>query len=312
MLDTPVLLLVFNRPDTTRRVFEAIRQAKPGKLFVAADGPRAHRPGDADLCARVREIVTRVDWDCEVKTLFRAENLGCGKAVSGAITWFFEQVEEGIILEDDTVPGASFFPYCAELLSAYRHKPRVMHVSGTSFQFGRQRGQASYFFANYFHVWGWATWRRAWQWYDFTLDGWEAFQANQSLRRVVKTESEYKYWRQVFTNVRSGKIDTWDYQWLFSIWASGGLCVTPNVNLVSNIGEGEHATHSGIGVNLFGLPAGNLPAVVHPAEMRVCRAADRYTYRNAVNPPPTLLAQVRNQLSTLLPASARKAIKRMI
>ncbi len=312
MLDTPVLLLVFNRPDPTRRVFEAIRQAKPKRLFVAADGPRPHRPDDVPLCAQVRELVSRVDWDCQVHTLFREENLGCGRAVSGAITWFFERVEEGIILEDDTVPGASFFPYCAELLATYRHEPRVMHVSGTSFQFGRQRGRASYFFAHYFHVWGWATWRRAWQRYDFTLDGWEAFRSGETLRRVVKTESEYNYWRQVFTRVQSGQIDTWDYQWLFSIWASGGLCVTPNVNLVSNIGGGEHATHTGIGANLFGLPAGHLPAVVHPAGIRVNWDADRFTYRNAVNPPLPLLTQVRNQLSTLLPVSAKRAIKRMI
>jgi len=312
MFDTPVLLLIFNRPDTTRQVFEAIRRAQPRQLFVAADGPRVHRAADADPCRQAREVVAGVDWNCEVNTLFRDANLGCGKAVSEAINWFFTQVEEGIILEDDTVPDQSFFPYCAQLLDRYREHSQVMHISGTNFQFGRKRGPASYYFSNYFHVWGWATWRRAWRRYDFEMAGWEALLAEDGLKKTVATESEYTYWRQVFTNVKKGLVDTWDYQWLFSIWASGGLCVTPNVNLVSNIGAGDQATHTTADNGLFGLPTGSITPLVHPARVQPHRQADGFTYRRAVNPQPGLLAQVKNQLSTLLPASAKQAIKKMI
>jgi len=168
--NTPILFLVFNRPNTTQRVFNVIRQVKPKQLFVAADGPRRDKGADEEKCEATREIVKQIDWDCEVKTLFREENLGCGKAVSSAITWFFENVEEGIILEDDCLPNLDFFGYCEELLDRYRDNREVMFIGGDNFQKGKKWGDASYYFSAYNHVWGWATWKRTWDIYDFKLD----------------------------------------------------------------------------------------------------------------------------------------------
>jgi hypothetical protein len=173
--NTPVLFLIFNRPNTTEQVFEAIAKAKPRCLFVAADGPRTDKEGEAEKCQAVRDIIKRVDWDCEVKTLFREQNLGCKEAVSSAITWFFEQVEEGIILEDDCLPSDSFFSFCAELLEKYRDDKRIMMISGDNFQDGIQRGDASYYFSSVPWIWGWATWRRAWRLYDREMQTFPSF-----------------------------------------------------------------------------------------------------------------------------------------
>src|SRR5262249_20722231 len=158
----PVLFLIFNRPNTTARVMEAIRTAGPGRLYVAADGPRDGNADEAKRCAEVRRIATQVDWPCEVQTLFRERNLGCRQAVSSAITWFFEQEQEGIILEDDCLPSPSFFPYCAELLARFRNDERIMCITGCNFQQDMKGYPYSYYFSKYHHVWGWATWRRAW------------------------------------------------------------------------------------------------------------------------------------------------------
>ncbi|MBA4056200.1 MAG: nucleotide-diphospho-sugar transferase, partial [Marivirga sp.] len=162
-LETPVLLLIFNRPDTTRRVFEAIRKARPKRLFVAADGPRQHKPEDADRCAKARKIATDVDWECEVKTFFRDTNVGCGRGPSGGISWFFEHVDEGIILEDDCLPSPLFFRFCAELLERYRDDKRVMEIGGNTFMDEANRDKEySYYFSSHNNIWGWATWKRAW------------------------------------------------------------------------------------------------------------------------------------------------------
>lgn len=165
-LSTPVLFVVFNRPETTSRVFNSIRNARPARLYVAADGPRAMREGEAQRCVEVRRIASAVDWPCEVRTLFRDENIGCRRSVSGAISWFFEHEPEGIILEDDCLPDASFFSYCATLLERYRIEPRVMAITGNNFQPSMEGYSASYYYSIYNHVWGWASWRRAWALYD--------------------------------------------------------------------------------------------------------------------------------------------------
>src|SRR4051812_29566436 len=173
-LHTPVLFVIFNRPETTRQVFEAIRTAKPSRLYIAADGPRKNKPGEDQKCQEAREIVKAVDWDCEVKTLFSKENLNCGRGPATAFTWFFEHEEEGIILEDDCLPTQSFFRFCQELLERYRYDYRVMHIGGNNFLNGWQRDQDySYYFSLSGHIWGWATWRRAWQMFDYKLSLYE-------------------------------------------------------------------------------------------------------------------------------------------
>ena len=171
-VNTPVLFLIFNRPETTEIVFSVIRKAEPPRLYVAADGPRPDYPNDAESCEIVRAIATDVNWDCKVKTLFRDQNLGCKLAASKAIDWFFEQELEGIILEDDCLPDQSFFWFCQELLGKYRDDTRIMHIGGTNFQFGKERTKYSYYFSRYAHVWGWASWRRAWKFYDVEMKNW--------------------------------------------------------------------------------------------------------------------------------------------
>ncbi|MDP2237968.1 MAG: nucleotide-diphospho-sugar transferase [Bacteroidales bacterium] len=243
-IKTPVLFLVFNRPDATKQVFEAIRKAKPPRLYVAADGPRISKDGEAQLVQQVRSIATNVDWDCEVKTLFRDENLGCKYAVSVAITWFFQQEEQGIILEDDCLPSQSFFLFCEELLGRYKDDLRVWHISGNNFQNGVKRGESSYYFSKFNHIWGWASWANRWSNYDVEIKSYDSFIANNVLNDLFELDQDKKYWSNIFDLVNNGKIDTWDYQWTYTVWVNSGLSVLPNKNLVSNIGFGPTATHT--------------------------------------------------------------------
>src|SRR5262249_49404554 len=239
----PVLFLVFNRPETTARVMEAIRAAGPERLYVAADGPQDGKTGEAERCADVRQIATRVDWPCEVRTLFRERNLGCRQAVSNAITWFFEQEQEGVILEDDCLPSQSFFPYCAELLAHFRDDERIMCITGNNFQQDMSGYPYSYYFSKYVHVWGWATWRRAWRSYDDTMKLYPEYIDFNFSKSRSPSSSFIAYWKGELDKVYRRTLDTWDYVWMFSCWANSGLTCTPRVNLVSNIGFGPDATH---------------------------------------------------------------------
>ncbi|OUC08639.1 hemolytic protein HlpA-like protein, partial [Litorilinea aerophila] len=168
-MQTPVIFLIFNRPDTTAQVFAEIAKARPRRLLVVADGPRPHRPDDVEKCSATRAVIERVDWPCEVSCDFAEENLGGRRRISSGLTWAFSQVEAAIVLEDDCLPHPTFFPFCEELLNRYCHDERIMAITGDNFQFGRSRTKYSYYFSRYFHSWGWATWRRAWQHYDDTL-----------------------------------------------------------------------------------------------------------------------------------------------
>lgn len=278
-LQTPVLFLVFNRPDTTLRVFEAIRQAKPPRLYVAADGPRVGRAGEAERVAKVREIATAVDWPCEVITLFRDKNLGCKYAVSSAINWFFEKEKQGIILEDDCLPQPDFFPFCEALLDRYVSDERVSVITGDNFQGGKRRGDGSYYFSRYNHVWGWASWRRAWQVYDRDLTFWPEWKDSDSWRNEFPDRVERRYWGRIFNRMYAQQIDTWDYPWTASVWYRGGLTVTPNVNLVSNIGFGTDSTHTTSADSpLAEMSTSPIGGLVHPVNIAQDLAADRYVF----------------------------------
>jgi hypothetical protein len=240
----PILFLIFNRPDTTARVFEAIRAARPSRLYVAADGPRAGRDGEAERCIEARRVATAVDWPCEVKTLFRDRNLGCGRAVFEAISWFFEREPEGIILEDDILPNATFFDYCAELLERYRDDARVMAVCGGGYGDARCFGRSSYTFARVFDPWGWASWRRAWEKHDAGALG-SLGTSKRLLSRTGPTGFDCRaYWLGQFELVTNGAIDTWDYPWMFSIFKARGLVAFPAANQISNLGFRADATHT--------------------------------------------------------------------
>lgn len=264
-LNSPILFLIFNRPDTTKLVFQEIRKAKPPKLYIAADGPRPNRQGEAERCAETRAIVfENIDWDCSVYTNFKDENLGCKHAVSSAIDWFFEREEEGIVLEDDCLPDQSFFPYCNELLERYRHDNRVMQICGTNVINGWDRCNTSYYFSAYGPIWGWASWRRAWKYYDVDMTLWPMVRENEIFDYCISPE-EVNVRKRLYDLVYKGKISTWDYQWGFAKLINSGLSITPSVNLVSNIGFGVDATHAVSGGSLENIPlqALNFP-IKHP------------------------------------------------
>lgn len=241
--NAPVAFFIFNRPDTTAQVFEIIRQARPVKLLVVADGPRPTHLTDAEKCAETRAIIKKVDWDCEVMTNFSGSNLGCKTRMSTGLDWVFNIVEEAIILEHDTLPHPSFFQYCQELLTHYRDDERIMTISGCNFQFGNRRTNYSYYFSRCFHCWGWATWRRAWQHYDVAMSLWPELSQGW-LTSILGQDLGLTYWQKVFELTYQGCINTWDYQWVFNCWSQNGLCILPNVNLVSNIGFGADGTHT--------------------------------------------------------------------
>ena len=284
---SPLLFLVFNRPEPTARVFEVIKAAKPGRLYVAADGPRTGRAGEAERCALTRQLATAVDWDCKVLTLFRDQNLGCKQAVSRAIDWFFEQEEEGIILEDDCVPDPSFFRFCDELLERYRLDQRVALISGDNFQFGRKYGSASYYFSRYVHIWGWASWRRTWNRYDRDAQAWPAFRDSGGLQRLLGSRrAEIRHWQNVFDKLYAGKVDTWDYQLNLAVWTQGMVSLLPQRNLVRNIGFGDGATHT-TGASKFANMASDemdFP-LQHPTSFEACSEADDYTAHQMLVPP---------------------------
>lgn len=267
MIKTPVLFIIFNRPDTTEKVFEEIKKAKPLKLFVAADGTRTDKENEAEKCQQTRNIIEKIDWDCEVKTLFRDNNLGCKNAVSSAITWFFENIEEGIILEDDCLPTQSFFRYCEEMLEKYRYNERIMHISGEN-PINREFGEASYYFTKTAHIWGWASWRRAWKLYDVEMKSYSEFIKNNKINEVFERDYHRKYWLKVFNRVTEGKINTWDYQWMYALYRNNGLSIIPNKNMISNIGFNTEATHtSEFDTRLANRSVFDIDKIIHPLEV---------------------------------------------
>ncbi len=274
MLDTPVLFLIFNRPDTTRRVFERIREIQPKKLYVAADGPRPHKSGEAEICEQTRAIVRQVDWPCDVKTLFRTGNLGCQQAIYQGISWFFEQEEMGIILEDDCLPDRSFFPFCEELLIRYKDDQRIGHIGGNIQVPNLVPQGLSYDFSSVTHIWGWATWRRVWQNFDLNFPFWEQEKAKRSSLFCNKWEEIYFSSFIPDTIYKRNGLNTWDSLYYFSLRLQNQLSVYPAVNLVENIGIGDpNATHTTHKRHLHGyIYAESLPFPLrHP----------RYIMRNA-------------------------------
>lgn len=240
-----VLMLVFNRPDVTEQVFQAVRSARPPRLYIAADGPRLGRPQDEETTAQVREVFKQVDWPCEVHTRFLTENLGCRKAVSSAIDWFFSKEEQGIVLEDDVLPSPAFFSYCDTMLERYKHDERVFSVVGNNLVEPWYKHPESYFFSKVFFVWGWASWRRAWQHYDVNMVDWPKTRLRVSaLPYKPEQKLHHAYWSLVFDLAFKNQISTWDHQWTFAHWENNAVCVTPANNLVRNIGFGADATHT--------------------------------------------------------------------
>lgn len=276
-MNSAILFLVFNRPDTTSKVFEAIRKARPARLYVAADGPRKDRLDEVEKVAKVRDIATSVDWPCKLKTLFHKNNLGCKYAVSTGIDWFFEQEEQGIILEDDCLPHQDFFSFCDTLLKRYAFDERVWNITGNNFQNGIQRGKFSYYFSYYNHVWGWASWRRAWKKADMDIKFWPKWKNTSTFKEFFLNSIERKYWEKIFDQTYHAKIDTWDYSWTASTWYHKGLTATPNVNLVSNIGFRKDATHTKLSNSpLANMTTSSIGKLQHPETVTRNPDADNY------------------------------------
>jgi hypothetical protein len=311
----PVLLIIFNRPDVTKRVMSRVQEVQPSRLFVAADGPRPDHPEDHRLCEEARTVAGQITWECDVRTLFRDQNIGLKQAVSSAITWFFEHVDSGIILEDDCVPHFTFFRYCAELLDRYQHDERIMGISGNDFQPEGHGLLASYYFSAFPHCWGWATWKRAWTHYDGSLQQWPTLRDTKWLNGWLGSGDEVEYWTSIFDRVYRNEIDSWAYPWTYSCWVQHGLTILPKDNLVSNIGFDERATHT----KNPDSEAADMPVrplefpLEHPASIVRHYQADRYTSKHhyrVAKPRPGIGDRIRARIpdgikSVLRPLAAK-------
>lgn len=293
--DTPLLLLVYNRPDHTRKLLEVLKSIKPNQLYVVADGPRE---ADQSKCEEVRELFSDLKWKCQLKTLFHDENLGCARSVSGGITWFFEHVESGIILEDDCIPSQSFFQYCEELLEHYRDDKRIMHIGSNNFQNGKIRGNGDYYFSIFNHIWGWATWKRAWEMYQLEIENID----KKSIHSFVNDHEIEKYFYALFETVIAQKIDTWDFSWTYACWKNQGLSISPNKNLVTNIGFGEEATHtksknspqSNVKMHELNFP------LEHPIKVQRNLRADKYAFKRIFKSKQGVLNRLKEKVKRKL------------
>jgi hypothetical protein len=289
----PVALFIFNRPQTTQVVFERLRQIQPRHLLIIADAPRPEHPLDPDNCAAVRTIVNNIDWDCQVERNYAEQNMGCGQRIASGINWVFERAESAIFLEDDCLAHPDFFGFCQTLLAHYHHDERVMHIGGSRYLPYRPVPE-SYYFSRHPHCWGWATWRRAWQWFDLNLPDWPQQRATDWLEQFLP-RSTAQVWRANFDQVAANKNFTWDFQWTFACWQHQGLSILPAVNLVSNIGCSANATHT-LRPNRFS----NLPTealtwpLTHPANLIHQAAADAWTNYHLFN--NGYLARLRRKL----------------
>jgi hypothetical protein len=275
-MSTPVLLIIFKRPDLTKKVLTALSIVKPKTLLVAADGPRF--PEEAEKCSQAKKLIETIDWDCDLHTNYSSENLGCGVRIYTAIDWAFSKFEELIILEDDCIPVPSFFSFCSKLLDYYRHDERIMHISGNNFQASNRRTEYSYYFSKYTHAWGWATWKRAWKHFEWDMKSWPEFKKEELIKAFCDDPYEQKYWTKIFDQMYEGAPDVWDYKWNYSCWAQNGLVILPNTNLVSNIGFGSDATHTIGNSPYMNLPRNEIYEIKHPLFIIRHFMADQYTF----------------------------------
>lgn len=278
-LDTPVVFIIYNRPEQTKIVFDALRKVKPRKLFVVADGPRSQF--ESQKCEETRSILKTIDWGCEVFENFSDYNLGCGKRISSGLDWVFSKAEEAIILEDDCLPSPSFFYFCQTLLEKYHKNEGIMQISGNNFQPESNVGNYSYYFSKYPHIWGWATWKRAWDFYDFSMKSWPEFKKSRKINALSENIQEKIYWTAVFDRrYYRQQPDTWDYQWVYACWLQGGLSINPSRNLVSNIGAGKDASHTKKKhCSLLNIPTQDIWQITHPPIIASDHKIDAYTAR---------------------------------
>ncbi|MEM1223325.1 MAG: nucleotide-diphospho-sugar transferase [Verrucomicrobiota bacterium] len=280
-MDTALLLIHFNRPDVTRRQVDALRTIAPKRVWVLCDAPRPDRVGEDKKVDEVRSILDALPWDCEVHKLYREENLGVRENISTGLSWFLNECKEGIILEDDCIPSESFFRFVVEALERYRDDVRVFTVSGYTGLDSDLPIEESYCYSNYFSCWGWATWKRSWDCYDESMtaftdqEKWKAICA-----RLHPSIRQHLYWKYIFGRVVAGKVDSWAYRFLLSMWSHHGYAVTPKRNLIENIGFTDDATNTG-GLKVFQTPKTEITfPLICPSEVESNKAVDQWIEDN--------------------------------
>jgi hypothetical protein len=285
---TPVALFIFNRPDLTSRVFNAIAEAQPTRLFVIADGARPDHPDDQALVQATRAVAQRVDWPCDVELCFAEANLGCGNRFYTGLDWVFRHADRAIILEDDCLPDLTFFRYCDELLGRYREDERVHMVNGFSPFGSRSSSDFSYRFSRCFHIWGWGTWARAWRHYDYTMRAWPALRRTRWLENHLRNRRAAQIARLLFDATYEAPMRQWDFQWAFAGWLRNAVAAVPTINLVENLGHGATGTHMRDPNHpLAGLSAESMVFPLrHPPRVDVDEAADRAVWRLTANRYP--------------------------
>ncbi|WP_080055446.1 hypothetical protein [Spirosoma aerolatum] len=291
MLSTPVLLIVFNRPEIAKKALYQISLAKPKYLYIAADGPRHAKPDDIQKCAETREIVKQIDWQCELKTLFQEENKGCGYGPAEAISWFFSHVEQGIILEDDCLPSPSFFNFCEELLIKYKNDERIGIISGFNKMPGWKKKSYSYTYSFLGDTWGWAGWRRSWQLFDYKMSLWNVIDEKDKVKKVLKNDHLYEIISKEFNYcANNDQNHIWDCQWLFARLVNSLSTIIPNENLIQNVGFGPDATHTfteGQAKTTLKASSIQFPLVHH--EYKIDRLYERIIFERFLNPNKILL-----------------------
>jgi hypothetical protein len=287
LFNTPIAFLIFKRPEETSSVFEMIKKIKPKTLLIVADGPR--NKDESILCEKTRRIVSKIDWPCEVLHNYSETNLGCKRRISTGLDWVFKNVERAIILEDDCLPDLSFFSFCEDLLEKYSDDNRIMHIGGINVEeinkpestdLEDQR-KCSYHFSNIAQIWGWATWKRAWDKYDVNMKDWPKIKSDNGLQKLIKNIPVVDYFTYLYERMYRGELDTWDAAWTYTCMKEGGLCIVPRLNLVRNIGFGNGATHSISNKGYVGEM--NTKQITfplnHPDKQEVDVRADQYVYK---------------------------------
>lgn len=280
-LATPVLLITWRRSDALKKVIAGIRSAKPSRLYVACDGPRSSYPEDMAQVAATREVIEQeINWPCRIERLYSEENQGCGLGIARAINWFFEHVEEGIVLEDDCVPHPDFFAFSSDLLHRYRDDLRVWNICGHNPAGSNPRAKPSYSFRSLPFCWGWATWKSRWAFFDYKITTWPIFRSSKLLESVFPASCDYRFWRDMWQWVYDNdQSSVWDYQWFYACISNGGFSAIPSVNLVSNIGFDNFATHTTLRREPLALGEG-LDSLEHPKFIIPDKQADRITMRD--------------------------------
>jgi hypothetical protein len=292
-LNVPVAFFVFNRPEKTRRALKAIAAARPAKLLVIADGPRHDE--DRPACQATREITESISWPCEVVRNFSDENLGCRRRMYTGIDWVFSQCERAILLEDDCLPDPTFFPFCVELLERYADNERIMMISGDNMQRGWRWTQDSYYFSSIPHIWGWATWRRAWKHHDAAMKDWPQHSTMDFAKSLVPCEAARRFYGKMMDDTYTGKLNAWSLGWMYAAWKRQALTVLPEVNLITNIGFGADATHTRKIDQFADLPLEPMRfPLVHPQKIECCFEADQRFFEMEI---PELRNQKRREVA---------------